>query len=100
VDFSEEALEDLRRVFEQAGRSLRAALHAFQAHDQELAKQACRLEDEMDHLTLSVRQGHLQRVRQGICNPEADVLFVETLRNLERISDHADNIALSVLRKS
>jgi len=45
-----------------------------------------------------VRQGHINRVSLGLCHPEADVLFVETVRNLERISDHADNIAISVLR--
>jgi hypothetical protein len=34
----------------------------------------------------------------GICQPEADVLFTEALRNLERISDHADNLGISVMR--
>lgn len=96
--FSDEALQDLGRTFEHAQLSLKTALAAFRSGDQELARQACRLEDEMDKLAFSVRQGHINRVAQGLCNPEADVLFVETLRNLERISDHADNIAVSVLR--
>ncbi len=99
VPFSEEAAHDLRRAFRQAQLSLKTALAAFRAQDQELAKRACRLEDEMDRIALSARQGHMQRVNLGVCNAEADVLFVETVRNLERISDHADNIALSVLRK-
>ncbi|NLG49066.1 MAG: Na/Pi cotransporter family protein [Chloroflexi bacterium] len=99
VPFSNEAIVDLSRLFEQSHLSLKTALEAFRAGDVELAKQVLRMEDEMDHLTLSVRQGHLQRVRLGVCHPEADVLFVETIRNLERISDHADNIAVSVLRK-
>jgi hypothetical protein len=34
----------------------------------------------------------------GVCHPEADVIFTETLRNLERISDHADNLGVSVAR--
>lgn len=100
VPFSDEAIQDLRRAFEYAQRSLKTALDAFRANDQELAKQACRLEDEMDRIAVSVRQGHLKRVSLGVCHPEADVLFVETVRNLERISDHADNISISVLRKS
>jgi len=99
VPFSNEATVDLGRLFDQAHLSLKTAMGAFRASDVELAKQALRLEDEMDHLALSVREGHLKRVRLGVCDPEADVLFVETIRNLERISDHADNIAVSVLRK-
>jgi len=99
VPFSHEAIVDLNRLFEQAQLSLKTALDAFRSGDADVAKQVLRLEDEMDHIALSVRQGHLQRVRLGVCEPEADVLFVETIRNLERISDHADNIAVSVLRK-
>jgi hypothetical protein len=33
-----------------------------------------------------------------VCQPEADVIFIESLRNLERISDHADNLGISVMR--
>lgn len=100
VPFSDEATQDLGRAFQQAQLTLRTALAAFRTGDRELARQTCRLEDEMDRITLSVRQGHLKRVSLGICHPEADVLFVEMIRNLERISDHADSIAVAILRKS
>jgi phosphate:Na+ symporter len=100
VPFSDEAMQDLTRVFEHAKLSLTTSLAAFRKGDQELARQACRLEDDMDRITLDARQGHLRRVSAGTCHPEADVLFVEALRNLERIGDHADSIAASILRKS
>ena len=56
------------------------------------------LEDELDDLYLEARQGHIDRLDAGICLPEADVIFIETLRNLERIGDHADNLGISVMR--
>jgi phosphate:Na+ symporter len=56
------------------------------------------MEDEFDRLYLEARQGHVERLKVGICIPEADVLFTEALRNLERISDHADNLGISTLR--
>ncbi len=40
----------------------------------------------------------VERLEAGTCNPEADVIFTETLRNLERVSDHADNLGVSVAR--
>ena len=99
VPFSEDAMADLARTFEHAQGTLKTALAAFGSSDPELARLACRQEDEMDRITLDTRQAHLRRVSAGACHPEADVLYVETLRNLERISDHADNIAISILRK-
>ena len=63
-----------------------------------MARRACRLEDEFDQLYLEARQGHIDRLAAGICQPEADVIFIESLRNLERISDHADNLGISVMR--
>jgi len=42
------------------------------------------------------RQSHIERLEAGLCQPEADVIFTETLRNLERVSDHADNLGVSV----
>jgi len=100
VPFSEDAIKDLNRAFNHAKRTLETALAAFREDDRELAWQTCRLEDEMDRIELDARQAHMNRLRVGVCDPEAGVLFVETLRNLERIGDHADNLAVSILRKS
>jgi phosphate:Na+ symporter len=100
VPFSEEAIKDLNRAFNHAKLTLETSLAAFREDDRELAWQTCRLEDEMDRIELDARQAHLNRLSAGVCHPEASVLFVETLRNLERIGDHADNLAVSILRKS
>jgi len=100
VPFSEQATRDLNRAFNHARLTLETALGAFRADDRELARQTCRLEDEMDRIEMDSRQAHMKRLSAGTCQAEAGVLFVETMRNLERIGDHADNLALSILRKS
>jgi phosphate:Na+ symporter len=99
VPFTDAALRDLDHAFDHVLKTLETALAAVQTHDQELAMQACRLEDEMDRINLSARQNHLVRIQTQACNSEAGVIFIESLRNLERIGDHADNLAVSVLRK-
>ena len=63
-----------------------------------LAELVCRMEDESDRLYMKARQGHIERLTTGVCSPTADVVFTEILRNLERISDHADNLGVSVMR--
>jgi phosphate:Na+ symporter len=44
------------------------------------------------------RQHHIDRLNEGICTSEAHVVFTEVLRILERVSDHADNLGVSVMR--
>ena len=98
VTFSPEAVQELDRLCQHAHRTYSLALRALQTRDRALAQRACRMEDEFDHLYIDARQGHIERLDLGTCHPEADVIFTETLRNLERISDHADNLGISVMR--
>jgi phosphate:Na+ symporter len=98
VEFSPEARQELDRLCQHAYDTYSLALRALQVSDRALAKRACRMEDKFDSLYMEARQKHIERLETGICQPEADVIFTETLRNLERISDHADNLGISVMR--
>jgi phosphate:Na+ symporter len=98
VEFSPQATEELSGLFDHIHKAYTYALQSVAGRDEMLARRACRLEDEFDALYLEARQSHVDRLEAGICQPEAEVLFIEALRNLERIGDHADNLGISVLR--
>jgi phosphate:Na+ symporter len=98
VPFSDQAIHDLECLWQHAHRTYLLALQAFQEGNRGLAQQACHLESEFDRLYWQIRQLHIERLEAGVCHPKADVIFTETLRNLERISDHADNLGVSVAR--
>ena len=38
-------------------------------------------------------EGHLSRLGQGNCDPQSNVLFLELIHTMERISDHCRNLA-------
>jgi phosphate:Na+ symporter len=97
VMLSQQALDEMDRLCRHTHCTYASAVQAVRAGDETLARRACRLEDELDALYLDARQGHIDRLSAGICQPEADVIFLESLRNLERIGDHADNLGISVL---
>ena len=40
------------------------------------------------------------RLNEGKCQPSAGVVFLDTISNLERIADHATNIAEVVIAPS
>ncbi|MHA2253599.1 MAG: Na/Pi cotransporter family protein [Candidatus Kariarchaeaceae archaeon] len=96
--FSSEAMQDLDRLCKHAYDTYFLALQALRTGDHTLAKRACQREDEFDHLYIEMRQGHIMRIETGVCQPEADIIFTETIRHLERISDHADNLGISTMR--
>lgn len=96
--FTEAAIQDLVQLSHCAHTNYARSLQAFRDSDRELAKLVCKAESEFDNMYWKSRQLHIQRLEQGLCVPEADVIFTETLRLLERISDHADNLGVSVSR--
>ncbi len=98
VEFSPQATVDLERLWRHAHHTYHLALECFKDGDRDKAQRVCELESEFDRLYWSTRQGHIDRLEAGVCHPEADLIFTETLRNLERISDHADNLGVSVRR--
>lgn len=95
--FSKEAQRDLSDMFEKSLRLYRLSLQALKGEDHGLAEEALELEKEVDRLELRYKENHIERLEKGICNPAAGILYVEVLRNLERIGDHAVNIAGDVL---
>jgi phosphate:Na+ symporter len=100
ITFTDDAICDLRELWHCAHATYSQSLQAFRDGDQELARQVCEAENEFDRMYWTTRQMHIQRLEAGLCHSEADVIFTETLRLLERISDHADNLGVSVARSS
>lgn len=98
TEFSPEAVQDLDRLCGQAYETYFLALQALKTGDHSLAERTCQMEDDFDHLYTEMRRGHIKRIETGVCNPEAEIIYTETLRHLERISDHADNLGISTLR--
>jgi phosphate:Na+ symporter len=98
VVFSPQAVEELDRLWKHTVCTFSSSIKAFRDSDKLLAKQVCDLESEFDRLYWQTRQRHIERLEAGICTPGANMIFTETLRDLERISDHADNLGVSVMR--
>ncbi len=62
-----------------------------------MASIAKQCEEQVDALEKKLRDKHISRLSKGKCEPTAGVLFLDLLVNLERVADHADNIAGYVL---
>ena len=47
----------------------------------------------IDLLEKSLRRQHIKRLNSGICFPASGILYLDLISNLERVADHANNIA-------
>ena len=93
ISFSGTGLSDIQRVFEKSLDSFENALRARE-NGSLTNVQACTTdEDEVDVLNEELREKHIERLSSGQCAPQAGVVFLDILTNLERVSDHAVNVA-------
>ncbi len=97
IQFSDQAQKELDLMFEKSIESFFWAISALENYDKNLAKKTLELEKEVNRLDDCLRKSHYQRLKEGVCKPEAGPLYLEIIDNLERISDHAENIAEGVL---
>ncbi|MEG0085593.1 MAG: Na/Pi cotransporter family protein [Niameybacter sp.] len=95
--FSEEARRELLLITQTGINCLEMALEAYVVGDVALARKAVELEDNVDKMEKNMRASHIKRLVQNTCEPMAGIVFIDTISNVERISDHASNIAGVVL---
>ncbi|MBN1858716.1 Na/Pi cotransporter family protein [Candidatus Bipolaricaulota bacterium] len=97
VELSYEARSEVSTLFDRVKEMLDQVLAGLRKEDRTLVESSAAMEKEIDRLEETYKQRHIRRIEAGVCDPEMGVLFVEALRNLERIGDHAMNIAGDVL---
>lgn len=97
--FTAEATKEMLEMYNLCEEAFRTSLIAYKESDETLARQVLRLEDEVDVLEKQNRTNHIYRLNQRLCNTGAGIIFLDAINNLERISDHAKNIAMYVLDK-
>ena len=93
ISFSETGESDLHAICETAFNSFKHSINARQKGDMDDVRKVSQYEDEVDTLEEELREKHIERLSAGKCDPSAGVVFLDLISNLERISDHAYNIA-------
>ena len=51
----------------------------------------------MDDKEKALQKFHIQRLTRGECTPEAGMIFSDIVSGLERVADHATNIAFAII---
>lgn len=96
LSFSSEAIKEFKTLTSLTVETVEDSLIARREYRMEAIKRVEQYEDEVDELEETYRETHIKRLAKGICQTTSGVIFLDAIGNLERISDHALNIALYV----
>ena len=97
INLTEHAHEDLQEMFDLTILTVEQAMKAFELMDREEALVVLQKEEQIDKMERNFRKKHIIRMNEALCTGSAGIVFVDIISNLERIGDHAVNIAEEVL---
>lgn len=97
LELSKKGIDDLKKMAEESLKSVRNCIIALSDNDIDFAEKVIKEEERVDNLEKQIRGEHMQRLTSGECNPRVGVIFLDALTNLERVSDHALNVAQGVI---
>lgn len=100
VTFSDEAISELDDMRTRVIELLNRAQTCFHTRDKNELPSVQLLEDSIDDLERDLQQHHIDRVAQSKCTPQSGMVFSDMLSNLERVADHATNIAYSIVNRA
>ncbi len=98
MHFSEKASKELDNIFAETIKCVSNAVEALSTQNLELAEKVISEEERVDNLEDRLRSEHIVRLTNRECNPTVGVVYLDVLTNLERVSDHALNVAEVVIR--
>ena len=96
VSISKEAQKELGDMLEMVNKIIRYAVEMFAKSDENHMQEIITLEDQVDEKERELQKKHVERLTKGECSPEAGMIFSDIVSGLERVADHATNIAFAI----
>ncbi len=94
---SQDAQRELGIMLDKVNDAYRFAVETFTTGKYDKLQTIEKLEDEIDELERQYQENHVNRLTKNECTPEAGMVFSDIVSGLERVGDHAVNIAYSML---
>jgi phosphate:Na+ symporter len=91
-----EAQAELVEMSAKTRETLQAALDVFERRDKDGLAHVEELEREVDKMQKQYIDNHIERLQTKVCDPQVGVVFTNMIATLERVADHAINIAFSI----
>ena len=93
---SDEAKEELKQLTDKFNTLYDYAITAFDDRNLTLLTKVEEVEESVDEYSHELENRHIERVKKGACTAQTGSIFLQTVSNLERVSDHITNVAFSI----
>lgn len=97
ISFSDLGMAELKDMYNKVVSTYTYALEAMRTSNVELACKVIKMEEQVDMMEKLCRANHMNRLSTNSCSVESGVIYLDIISNLERVSDHAVNIAQQVI---
>lgn len=95
--FSKGAQKEMGEMLDMVNKLIQYSIDMFVRSDESHMQEIIALEDKIDEKERALQQMHVDRLTKGECTPEAGMVFSDVVSGLERVADHATNIAFAVM---
>lgn len=99
ISISKKAQKELSEMMEMVNVIIKYSVEMFAHGKEEHMQDIIRLENEIDEKERELQKAHVSRLTKNKCTPEAGMIFSDVVSGLERVADHATNIAFSIHEK-
>lgn len=99
LTYSKNAEDEAKHIFDYTLNAITIAIESYETGDKFKAESIIAVEARIDVLEKELRENHIRRLHEGTCSANSGAIFLDLINNLERIGDHAMNIAEAVLNK-
>ncbi len=97
MKFTKKGEREIREMHEKTMLILQESMEMFTTLDKKNLPDILELENSIDNMERELQQNHVRRMAKGKCLPMTGILFTDLVTGLERVADHATNIAFSIL---
>ena len=97
LSFSKEAQSEMGVMLEKVNAVIRYSVEMFAEGKMEHMTAVSVLEDEVDVMERELQQAHVDRLTRNECTPDAGMIYSDIISGLERVADHAVNIAFAIV---
>ena len=93
VIFSDEGRREMENIVDITIKAVENGIRCVEFKDKESLKIVRKYEEEVDALEDEYKANHIKRMSAGECDMLAGIAFLDIIGNLERVTDHANNLA-------
>ncbi len=96
ISFSKDAQREMGVLLDMVNLIVQYAIEIFSTDSDKHMKDVEELEEKIDLKERELQDRHIARLQNNECTPEAGTLFSDIISGLERVADHATNIAFAI----